>query len=449
MKFYNLTYDCNQPTAQQVNIPTNTDYKLGVKVKRNGEMQNLSPNSVKLYTGKTITVEPTDYNADRALADSTASLLIALTPATISAELGGKTINTVVPEVSYDNGATWGEVYATEVFDQYFLVMDKSQGNYYYARLNLKNPNSKWELLDGTTTGVVGTADTITMPTNPQAFLNSNPTNWSIASYPCVFRLVIKYGGYSYPVYIQPDAEKTNGYVTFTLSSDDNASYTNQKIDIEKGYDAEFYNHNEIVNTSGAATYVMGLSADMSEYAGITIKPNDVLLYAKQATGTTPPTEEEMFLSATTYWDLPENFAPLMYKSFIVDASGTAKVHTYVNGAAKTELLETLGWPADKPGFIITDPNDPTKYAIAETYTFADGDKLTVAPNWRMLNNRNLAVLCKFTAGTPFSANFKLNTNIFKSQQGDIGELGRRANTVSIAGTLSDSTPFDYNVVIK
>lgn len=49
----------------------------------------------------------------------------------------------------------------------------------------------------------------------------------------------------------------------------------------------------------------------------------------------------------------------------------------------------------------------------------------------------------------PFKATFTLNTNIYKSQQGDICEIGKRANTVSIAGTLSDSTPFDYNVVIK
>lgn len=48
MKIYTLDFDCNQPTVQQVNIPTNTDYKLGVKVRRNGEIQNLSPDSVTL-----------------------------------------------------------------------------------------------------------------------------------------------------------------------------------------------------------------------------------------------------------------------------------------------------------------------------------------------------------------------------------------------------------------
>ena len=48
MKFYTLTFDANQPIVQQVNVPTNTDYKLGVKVRRNGQIQNLSPNSVTL-----------------------------------------------------------------------------------------------------------------------------------------------------------------------------------------------------------------------------------------------------------------------------------------------------------------------------------------------------------------------------------------------------------------
>lgn len=297
MNFYTLTYDANLPTKQQINVPTNTDYKLGIKVRRNGEIQNLSPESVTL-------------------------------------------------------------------------------------------------------------------------------------------------GGLS------ADPVKTNGYVTFTLSAGDNASYTSEKLDIEKGYDAEFYDHNETVNTSGATATYLGLSADMSEYAGVTIKPDDVLLYAKQAPGTTPPTEEEMLSGATTYWDLPTNFAPVELKPFIVDASGTPKVYTYTNDVTKTEVLNALGWPADKPAFFCVNAAG-TNIELHETYTFADGDKLTVAPNVKLRNNRNLAVLCKFVAGTPFSAKFDLNTNIFKSQQGDICEIGKRANTVSIAGTLPDNTPFDYNVVIK
>lgn len=32
MKIYTLTYDDARPTKQQVNIPTNSDYKIGIKV---------------------------------------------------------------------------------------------------------------------------------------------------------------------------------------------------------------------------------------------------------------------------------------------------------------------------------------------------------------------------------------------------------------------------------
>ena len=48
MKFYNLTFDCNNPTKQQINIPTNTDYMVGVKVTRNGEQSILATNEVTL-----------------------------------------------------------------------------------------------------------------------------------------------------------------------------------------------------------------------------------------------------------------------------------------------------------------------------------------------------------------------------------------------------------------
>lgn len=48
MKFYTLTYDANLPTKQQVNVPTNTDYKIGVKVVKNGELLDLDPADVTL-----------------------------------------------------------------------------------------------------------------------------------------------------------------------------------------------------------------------------------------------------------------------------------------------------------------------------------------------------------------------------------------------------------------
>lgn len=48
MKFYTLTFNANLPTKNQLNIPTNTDYKIGVKVVRNGELLDLDPADVTL-----------------------------------------------------------------------------------------------------------------------------------------------------------------------------------------------------------------------------------------------------------------------------------------------------------------------------------------------------------------------------------------------------------------
>ena len=50
MNFYTSIYDLNNPTTTQVNVPTNTDYKIGLKFRRNGELQNLNPNEVMLGT---------------------------------------------------------------------------------------------------------------------------------------------------------------------------------------------------------------------------------------------------------------------------------------------------------------------------------------------------------------------------------------------------------------
>ena len=72
MKIYTLDFDCNQPTAQQVNVPTNTDYKVGIKVKRNGAYQNLKPAEVKLYTGELSAIAPSEFDfADKEVLSGT------------------------------------------------------------------------------------------------------------------------------------------------------------------------------------------------------------------------------------------------------------------------------------------------------------------------------------------------------------------------------------------
>lgn len=48
MKLYTITYDCNTPTVQRLNIPTNTDYKVGVKIVKNGEVLDIDPEDMTL-----------------------------------------------------------------------------------------------------------------------------------------------------------------------------------------------------------------------------------------------------------------------------------------------------------------------------------------------------------------------------------------------------------------
>lgn len=152
MKFYTLDFDCNTPTVQQVNVPTNTDYKVGIKVKRNGEYQALSPESVKLYTGETYTIEPTDLSAGQSssLAGATTAVIIAAQNTT---EIAGQEVDArnVFVEASYDDGATWNKL-APSAGEYSFVVRvnDRSAGtNNYIAYTDFLDPNRKWHLYEG------------------------------------------------------------------------------------------------------------------------------------------------------------------------------------------------------------------------------------------------------------------------------------------------------------
>ena len=50
-------------------------------------------------------------------------------------------------------------------------------------------------------------------------------------------------------------------------------------------------------------------------------------------------------------------------------------------------------------------------------------------------------------AGTPIKATFKLNENVFKSQQGDLDTGASSSGTVTLAGVYSDNTEFSYDLL--
>ena len=89
MKITTLTFDANLPTTQQVNVPTNTDYKVGMKVKRNGEIQQLGPDEFTIYTGEINVIPPEQYTSDsKTCENGTDTNLITLKEADLSAMAG-------------------------------------------------------------------------------------------------------------------------------------------------------------------------------------------------------------------------------------------------------------------------------------------------------------------------------------------------------------------------
>ena len=280
MKLYTLEYDCNKPAVQQINVPTNTDYKVGVKIRRNGEIQSLSPDSITL---------------------------------------------------------------------------------------------------DG----------------------------------------------------LSADADKTNGYVTFTKSTGDSASYTSENLDIGKGYDFDdTLSYSAGPAQSGDRANFLSAEASAVDLglAGLEIKLDDIK-WGYNTAGTTQVTTADI-----SEWNEAQTYIASQWY-FFRWSNGNPALCYQSNKTA-------FGWFSE----------DGTQAAWKE--------KVTVDPKWVLTFGGNgtgvrtsvgkyWVVAYKFKIGTPWSANFKLNTNTFKSQQGDITDMSENLNTAELTGKYADGTDFSFNVVVE
>ena len=281
MNFYTLEYDCNTPTVQQINVPTNSDYKIGMKVKRNGSVQSIKPSEFTI-TGT-----------------------------------------------------------------------------------------------DGTT--------------------------------------------------LSADPEKTNGYVTITKDSGDNASFKQFGVHINKGYDFDDYIKLEgLATTNDGIQFPADTTAESLGIGGMRMYADKVRLGYNKA-GTEPLTPDDC-----TYWIEP---ATVAMASFIVFNWPNGQAAVWMAAAAKNKLCYM-----------------PLGSSDIQVVDYVDID-----PSWilrigsnglRPTLNKYYIIAYDLQLGTPFSADFKLNINEFKSQKGDINLVGR-ASTVNFAGTDGQGNPFSYDVIIK
>lgn len=114
------------------------------------------------------------------------------------------------------------------------------------------------------------------------------------------------------------------------------------------------------------------------------------------------------------------------------------------------ETAKEKGWKESDGAFFLYSPDSTGEnWYPAKTYTFEPTDIISLG--WGKLGPgkyTSCGIECNF--GTPFDAKFKLNTNIFKSQQGDIDVVGTQASgTVTLAGEYADGTEFSYELLLK
>lgn len=278
MKFNTITYDANLPTVQQVNVPTNTDYKVGMKVKRNGTVQSIKPSEF------TITSE------------------------------------------------------------------------------------------DGTT--------------------------------------------------LSADSEKTNGYVTITKASGDNASFKQYGVHINHGYD-----FNDYVKQTGQMTdtskynFPETLTVESLGIGGQVLTMDNISWGFKKQAGT--PVDVD---------DIATWYTPATYSSY-------AHVFKWPNGTTAVYITRFGISLFDEDGRLV------------ETTT-----RVVLNPAWHLnflttgligTVGNYYVIAYQFQFGTPFSADFKLNINEFKSQSGDIAETVADGSSVIVDGTYADGTTFSFDFCTK
>lgn len=278
MKFNTLVFDANLPTTQQVNVPTNTDYKIGMKVKRNGEVKSIKPSEF-----------------------------------TITAQ-------------------------------------------------------------DGTT--------------------------------------------------LSADSEKTNGYVTITRASGDNASFKQYGVHIEHGYDFNDYvKQTGLMTDTGKYDFPDTLTVESLGIAGQVLTMDNISWGQKKQAGT--PVD----VNDITQWNVPATWGSVNYA--FRWPNGNAAVNITRDGIG---LFDEDGHPIEETDKVVLNP--------VWHLSYLNGGLRGTAGNYYV-------IAFQFQFGTPFSADFKLNINTFKSQQGDIAETVGKMPAVNVDGTYADGTEFSYSFVTK
>lgn len=253
---------------------------------------------------------------------------------------------------------------------------------------------------------------------------------------------------------ISADAELTNGYVTFPISTPDTASLVQDTVVLDKPH----YFNGTVKNTGQWPAQVVPevlnpavfqANAKDLDAVGAVVNANDIGPKQIKQWRNANPVPDDLSAWVTQTWLIDLGFGE--YLPAVVIVEGGIDEHGYARGQ-QVYCKQKTGDPtkfvfADKvPGTAATYINERETYTLTEKSTFIRN--LNFRANWYYGQAINLVL-----DGTPTKAQFKLNVNTFKSQQGDkdyIGELPYiPSKTVTFSGTYTDNTPFSYDLYYK
>ena len=116
-------------------------------------------------------------------------------------------------------------------------------------------------------------------------------------------------------------------------------------------------------------------------------------------------------------------------------------------GVQYKQALKDEGlWDGVRPIFFFV-PAGAGSFTAIYNYTF-DGSETITFKNVKTASGKSNGGYLELDYDLPFDAKFKLNTNIYKSQQGDKADSIENASTAKLTGVYSDGTEFDYDIVI-
>ena len=444
MKLYTLEYDCNLPVTQQVNIATNTDAKIGIKVQKNGEYLNLDGTTLTIELPEIITPEPTDVKGEsRQIQTQIETFVTMICP--LSAVVGDDVKATSINFEKSADDSTW---LSATVAGSIKYIDTAISGNSALAQCDISQGQTQWTWIRTPLAGQ--TTDTVPATATSRLQWAGLDTSLGVG----YWRVNCVAQGKSYHATISADAELTNGYVTFPITTPDTASYVQDTVVVNKEHAFE-----DTVVQSGQFPAqadptvlnpgIFQLKASDVGAVGAVVTADQIGKTALKQWRSSNPLPEEISAWNDSTWLIYDEWMGGWLPDIVI-------VEGHFDGTTVVGK-EIYCKPKD---------NDPTKLEFAEkvpgtrpaqwknksdTYTLTKDTIFVRTLNFT--SNYYYGQAIPFVLGGPTKANFKLNLNTFKSQQGDkdyVGELPYIPNkTVNFSGTYTDNTSFSYNVYYK